>query len=411
MKSQTEEYLKNARIAAQNVLEDLQAEREKLAQAKAKDEALLASIGDGVIAFDQDGKIILVNQAAERMLGWQSGQLMGKSLTEAWMVFDEKGNRIPETERPTAAALRGITTTATTTGPSYFYTRKDGAKFPVAITITPVVVENRIVGAVDVFRDITQEKEIDRAKTEFVSLASHQLKTPPTAVKLLIERILNGKVGLLTEKQKEYFSDIQSSNQRMIDIINALLSVSRIEMGTFAIDSSDKNICALVKNILNELKFAINNKKMCLEQIFPKNSITVSIDESLFRMVMNNLIMNAVNYTQERGKIGVSCKQVTKGKHWGGKLFQENSFVVSVADNGCGIPRNQQAKLFTKFFRADNAREKHPDGTGLGLYIIKSILDNVGGSIWFASEENKGTTFYVAVPMTGMKIMADKKNP
>ena len=113
--------------------------------------------------------------------------------------------------------------------------------------------------------------------------------------------------------------------------------------------------------------------------------------------------MNAVNYTQEGGRINVTCKQVNKGQMLGKKLFRENTFVISVVDNGCGIPKNQQAKLFTKFFRADNAREKHPNGTGLGLYIIKSILDNAGGSIWFSSKENKGTTFYVAIPMTGMK--------
>jgi two-component system sensor histidine kinase VicK len=408
MKSQTEKDLKDARIAAQNVLEDFQVERERLAQAKAKDEALLASIGDGVVATDQDGRIILMNQAAERMLGWQASQLMGKLLAEAWTVLDEEGKQIPKTEQPITSALLGM---AATISPVYLYVRKDGTIFPVSTTVTPVIVDNKIIGAIDIFRDITRERAIDHAKTEFVSLASHQLKTPPTAIKLLLERILNGKAGPLTEKQKEYFNDIQSSNQRMIDIVDALLSVSRIEMGTFAIEPSDKDICALVQDVLDELKMVIYSKKMQLELTFPKTSVMVSIDEPLFRMVMNNLVMNAVNYTQEGGKILVSGEQVKKSKLWGGKMLQEDSFVVSVADTGCGIPKSQQSNLFTKFFRADNAREKHPNGTGLGLYIIKSILDTVGGSIWFLSKENKGTTFYVAIPMTGMKIKMDKKNP
>jgi len=100
---------------------------------------------------------------------------------------------------------------------------------------------------------------------------------------------------------------------------------------------------------------------------------------------------------------------VNKGEALGGKVFAENSFVVVVSDTGYGIPKNQQNKLFTKFFRADNAREKQPDGTGLGLYIVKSILDNSGGSVWFTSEENKGTTFYVVIPMTGMKAKIGKR--
>lgn len=407
MTFQTEKELKDAKIAAQNVLEDLQVEREKLAEAKAKDEALLESIGDGVVATDQDGKIILINRAAERMLGWKAPQVMGKLLTEVLLIVDKKGNQIPEAEQPTTSALRGITTT---TDSSYYYTRKDGTRFPISITVTPVVVENKINGAIDVFRDITREKEIDRAKSEFVSLASHQLKTPPTAIKLLVERILSGKVGPLTEKQREYFNDIQSSNQRMIDIVNVLLSVSRIEMGTFVMEPSKKDMCALVQNVVTELEMVIHNKKIHLERAFPENSMMVSLDESLFRMVMDNLIMNAVNYTQEGGKIRISCKQVNRGRTLGKKTLQENSYVASVADNGYGIPKKQQSNLFTKFFRANNAREKHPDGTGLGLYIIKSILDNVGGLLWFTSEENKGTTFYVAIPVTGMKMKGDKNS-
>ena len=406
MKFQTEKDLKNARIAAQNVLEDLEIERRKLAQAKAKDDALLESIGDGVVATDEHGEIILVNRAAERILGWKASQLMGKLIAEVLMIVDEEGNKIPDTEQPTTSALRGITTA--TTDSLYFYTRKDETRFPVSVTVTPVIVENKIIGAIDVFRDITREKEIDKAKTEFVSIASHQLKTPPTAIKLLVERILGGKVGPLTEKQREYFNDIQTSNQRMIDIVNVLLSVSRIEMGTFVMDPKKKNICEIVRNVLSELKMVINNKKIHLKQIFPKNGIIVSIDEPLFRMVMNNIVTNAVHYTQEGGKIHVSCKQVDKGKSLGKKTLRKKSVVVSVADNGYGIPKNQQSNLFTKFFRADNAREQHPSGTGLGLYIIKSILDNAGGLLWFVSEENKGSTFYVAIPMTGMKVRVDK---
>lgn len=251
-------------------------------------------------------------------------------------------------------------------------------------------------------RDITHERDVERTKSEFISLTSHQLKNPPTAIKLLTERIVKGRVGTLTEKQREYFDDIRSTNQSMITLINALLNVSRIELGGFTIQVKKEGACAIVQSILDELKSAIDKKQLKLKTIFPEKNVLLMLDEPLFHIVIYNLVMNAINYTA-RGTIQVECKEVNKGQTMGGKALKENSFVVVVSDTGYGIPKHQQSKLFTKFFRADNIRDKHTDGTGLGLYITKSILDNSGGSIWFTSEEGKGAAFYVAIPLTGMR--------
>jgi|GEM_PF-1239588 len=403
-----EKILKDAQLASQNILEDLNIEKSKVEIARAKEEAILLSIGDGLIATDEKGIITFINKTAEKLLGKKSEEVMGKSFFEVIVIEDEKGVSIPFQKRPVSMALAGGTTT-TTTGPTYYYVRPDKTKFPVAIMVTPIILDGKIIGTIEIFRDITREKEIDRAKSEFVSLASHQLKTPPTAVKLLTERLLGGKTGTLTEKQKEYLNDIHSENQRSIELVNALLNVSRIEMGAFTIQLNKKNVCTVVQSVLYELKSIINRKQLRLEEVYQNKSIAIPIDEALFRMVVNNLVMNAVNYTAEGGTIHVEYKEVNKGQTLGGKFLGENSFVTVVSDTGYGIPKNQQNKLFTKFFRADNAREKHTDGTGLGLYIVKSILDNSGGSIWFTSEENKGTTFYVAIPMTGMKARTGKK--
>ena len=250
---------------------------------------------------------------------------------------------------------------------------------------------------------------VDKAKNEFISLASHQLKTPPTAIKLLTERLLDGKVGTLTEKQKEYFDDIRTSNQRMIHLTNALLSVSRLEMGGFSIQVAEKDPCAIVQNIVDELKPIISKKQLQLQLIFSDRNILLMLDETLYRIVINNIITNAINYTSEGGRVQLECKVVRRGQMVGSKFCNKDLFLVIVSDTGCGIPQNQQDKLFTKLFRADNAREKHTDGTGLGLYIVKSILDNSGGSIWFTSHEHKGSIFYVAIPMTGMKAKIGEK--
>ena len=195
----------------------------------------------------------------------------------------------------------------------------------------------------------------------------------------------------------------------MIDLVNALLNVSRIEMGVFTIQVKENDPCIVVQNIVDELKPVIDKKQLKLKTISLEKNIVLMIDEPLFRMVINNLVINAVHYTAEGGEIRVECKVVNKGQALGEKLQKENCFVVVVSDTGYGIPQGQQSKIFTKLFRADNAREKHTDGTGLGLYIVKSILDHSGGLIWFTSRENEGSVFYVAIPMTGMKAKAGEK--
>lgn len=411
IRKQVEKELEDAKVAARNVLEDLSIEKAKVEIAKAKEEAILLSIGDGLIATDEKGNITLVNKITEKLFGKKSEDVMGKLFSEVLVLEDERGVSIPLEKRPTSMALTGGTTTTTTTtmGPAYYYVRPDKTKFPAAIMVTPIILDKKIIGTIEIFRDITKEKEIDKAKSEFVSLASHQLKTPPTAIKLLTERLLGDKMDTLTEKQKEYINDIHSENQRSIELVNALLNVARIEMGAFTIQLSKKNICAVAQNVLSELKSAIDKKQLKLEEVYLGKNTVVLIDEPLFRMVISNLVMNAVNYTADHGTIYVECREMSKGQALGEKFLAENSFIVIISDTGYGIPKLQQDKLFTKFFRADNAREKHTDGTGLGLYIVKSILDNSGGSIWFTSEENKGTTFYVAIPMTGMKAKTGKK--
>ena len=133
------------------------------------------------------------------------------------------------------------------------------------------------------------------------------------------------------------------------------------------------------------------------------------LDEPLFRIIINNLVNNSINYTKDKGKILVEIKKIHKEEKFGGKTFKEDCVVVSVSDNGYGIKKEDQDKIFTKFFRADNARERKTDGTGLGLYIVKSILENSSGDIWFTSNENEGSVFYVAIPIDGMKTKPSEK--
>lgn len=376
----------------------------KAEKTRVKEEAILESVGDGLVAVDNERKIMIINKVASEMIGYKSKDLIGKVVTD-FILEDEDGNLVPLSKRPTTIALA----TGKITRVRYFFVKKDKSRFPMEIVATPIRLNKKVIGLIEIIRDITHEHEIDKAKTEFISLASHQLKTPLTAIKLLTERLLSGKMEKLTAKQKEYFYDIKSSNERMIKLTNALLNVSRIELGAFSIYVEKKDVCDIVESVLYECRSILDEKHLKLKTVFPENRVTLEIDETLFRIIVNNLVANAINYTKDGGEISVESSVRQSGESIEGNLLKENSFLIKVSDTGYGIPEKEQSKIFTKLFRADNAKETHADGTGLGLYIVRSILEHSGGEIWFKSKENKGSVFCVAIPMTGMKAQVGKK--
>ena len=382
--------VKNANIANQNVLEDLSVEKSEMGKAKAKDEAILASIGDGIIATDPDRRIIVMNKVAEKLLGWKIDEAIGQLYDDIVLLEDEKGSFVPPEEKPLHKAFaKGTTTTAAI----LYLVSKNKIKFPVAITVAPIILDNNIIGAVEVFRDITKEHQVDKAKTEFVSLASHQLRTPLTTVSWYTEMILKGDVGKVVLKQKKYLEEIYHGNQRMIELVNTLLNVSRLELGTFKIEPKQTDIVALALDVLFEQKPKVEEKKLIVTENFAEDVPMFSTDPKLLRMVFQNLLANAVDYTPKGGAIDLAIL-------WDKK---QGEIGIHISDTGYGIPKNQQSQIFTKLFRADNVKDKDTDGTGLGLYIVKSIILNFGGTIRFESEENKGTTFYVTLPVNGMK--------
>ena len=372
------------------VLNDLQERSQKLNEEKLKYESLLVNIGDGIIATDQDGNITTINNSAELMLGWINQDLTGKPITEVIKFMDEKDNEIPLYKTPTVLALSTGEKVIIPPADTYYLVRKDKTHFPVGLSVTPYIFGNKIIGTIMVFRDITLEKNIDTAKSEFVSLASHQLRAPLTAVKWYSEMLLTDKNEKLSDKQIELVQIIVKSNNRMTDLINSLLNVSRLELGTFLIEPEPTDMVAVTRDVIDELKVNILEKKLDVVTKFQKDKITLDADPKLLRMVLQNLLSNAVKYTPANGKIGVDISVLTDG------------YKVEVSDNGYGIPRQNQTSIFNKLYRADNVKSKDVEGTGLGLYIVKQIIDNSGGKIWFKSEENLGSTFYFTLPLSGM---------
>lgn len=370
-----------------------------LEQIKAKDEAIISSIGDGLAAIDENANITMVNRAFEKMLGWKEKEVLGKSIYKILPVVDENGKEVPKSKRLVTKVLKEHIDIAAKVN----YLRKDKTFFPVSTNLSPIAFKGGFIGVVGVFMDITKEKEIDRAKTEFVSLASHQLRTPLSVVKWYSEMLLSGDAGELSDKQKKYLAEVYKGNQRMITLVNSLLNVSRLELGTIKIDPKPTDIVKLAEEEITEFKIQIDQKKLKFDERHSEGLPLFNIDPKLLRPVLQNLFSNAIKYTPDKGKISLDLRLVKRGKLAGNRKVNEDSILIAVSDTGFGIPKNQQNKIFTKLFRADNAWKKDPEGAGLGLYIVKSILDRSGGLIWFESEENKGTTFYVTLPLTGMK--------
>jgi signal transduction histidine kinase len=237
---------------------------------------------------------------------------------------------------------------------------------------------------VNVFRPM---ELIDKAKTEFVSLASHQLRTPLTSIGWYAEMLLAEDAGSINDEQKNYLNEIYKGNQRMVELVNSLLNVSRIDLGTFAIDPEAVNLEMLAQSVAQEQRPQTVAKKITLTLELAQSLPTMNADPKLLRIILQNLLSNAIKYTPDEGNVTLRINSKDK------KVF------IEVADTGYGVPDDQKDKIFTKLFRADNVREKDTEGTGLGLYLVKAIVEETGGSVWFESEQNKGTTFFVTLPI------------
>jgi signal transduction histidine kinase len=238
---------------------------------------------------------------------------------------------------------------------------------------------------------------LKQAEDQFISLVSHQLRTPLTAIRLFSEMMATGQAGKLTPKQDDYVDKIHISTIRMIRLVGDILNVSRIELNRLKVEPEEVDANKLISTYIDEVLPLAEEKHIPIEFHELKGAAHLKLDQTLFGQVVHNLLTNAVRYSKEGGTVRV---QLTK---------TEKAYELSVADSGIGIPKEARKHIFTRFYRARNAVETVGDGTGLGLYLIKMILEQSGGAIRFESRLGHGTTFYVTIPADGMRAKGGDK--
>ncbi len=373
------------RKALLNLLEDIDEEKkasQKSLQEMTKFKLAVDNASDHIVITDADGVVLYGNRAVRKITGYNLDQVIGQKAGVLWggkmdtAFYTQMWKQIKEKKKTFEGQLTNV--------------RKNGQEYIAEVSISPLLGED---GEVEFFvgieRDVTHDVEVDRMKTEFISIVSHQMRTPLSAIKWFIEMLMSTDSGGLNKEQYEMADNINKSNERMIQLVNGLLNVLRIESGRMIIDPEPTQLKDLVDEIVGQLAQRIKKRKQVLTLEIEPRLPKINVDPKMIVQIYSNLLTNAVKYTPDGGTITV-------------RLHKTDKYIVSeVSDTGYGIAKKDQDKIFGKFFRASNILLHDTEGNGLGLYLVKSIVELSGGSISFTSEENKGTTFRFTLPLSG----------
>lgn len=367
--------------------EEVRKRTEELKRQYALDRAVLGGIDHGILAVDTEGKVTIANAASLRLLRQDQESIVGRPVTE---VFDVRGHRGATLEgaHPLLRCLRRKESCRGQPGQHWNLHRKDGTFLPILWVTTPLLEGDRCFGSIVVFQDISEERKIDYMKSDFISLASHQLRTPISAMRWYTELLSDERD--LSAHQRGYVEEMQRSLSRVVNLLNALLHAAHLEGETLKPEMQAVDLCAEMKEILDDAQSLAHDAKSAFDSSCPAGAFPIRTDPNLLRIVVQNLLTNAFKYA--RGK-SVRLTVVEEGA----------SAVLCVEDTGIGIPLSEQKNVFQKFFRAKNVRHLDTDGNGLGLYITKSIVERLGGTIEFESTEDKGTRFVVRLPVAPAK--------
>lgn len=356
-------------------------ERKRMEDNLAHLASLVDSSSDAIWSKTLDNRIISWNKGAELMYGYKAQEAIGKDITSLVVPLDKKG----ELEKITRKAQRGIRMNAL----EAIHITKEGVRLDVSMTISPLKdPQGKVVAISAIVRDITAKKEFDERKSEFISMASHELKTPVTSMNLFIEVLEKRLAGISDERVKKSIASLKEQANRLKDLVSDLLDISRIETGKLRFHYETFRIDESIEEMIESLAVTIQRHKI---QLLQKEPLTVYGDRHRMHQVLINLIINAIKYSPQEEKINV-------------KVVRDNTnALVSVKDFGIGIAKKDQQRIFERLYQGTNAEEKTFPGLGMGLYISKEIITRHGGDIWVESAKGKGSTFYFRIPLAKSK--------
>ncbi|MEA3357211.1 MAG: ATP-binding protein [Patescibacteria group bacterium] len=373
MSTNTENELRDTQTALLNILEDTEEARVRAEEEKDKTVATITNFSDGIMVFDSNHVLTLVNPQAEVFLKIRKKSVIGKSVPEL--------AQNPKIKRLCLIFGNNI---------KRVFRKELKLEDDRVIEITTIALKRRNHPSehLVVLHDVTREKVVEKLKTEFVSISAHQLRTPLSAVKWTLGMILDGDIGKITREQRKFLEQTRISNERMINLVNSLLDVTRIEEGRFVNQKSLASITDITKSVLEVLAEEIKRKKLRFRFINPSKPLPlVNVDVEKIRLVIQNIIDNAIKYTLPGKKVTIRLRLL------------KNNLEFRITDEGVGIPQKQEKRIFSKFFRGTNVVKLETVGSGLGLFISKNIIEAHDGTFKFKSKEGKGSTFWFTLPI------------
>ena len=375
----------NLRLARSNF--EIKIERNELA-------GIVVALRDGLIAYDPNFKILIFNPAAEKIFGFSRQQVIGKYFSPE-KINEPLFKVFVQTLFPSLAPIVAKHS-AIGEYPQEIDLSFNEPKMELRVITNKIIDPNgRLLGFVKVVSDRTRETELLRSKSEFLSVAAHQLRTPLTAISWIFESLANES---LNDNQRQMVDSGLTAGAYLLKIVNDLLDVSKIEEGRFGYNFETIDLIGFIDEVFARAKNLADEAGVKLYFQKPIEPIKINIDKQKLGMALYNLIDNAVRYNVKNGEIVIGVE----------KLSDKPYVKISVKDTGIGIPKESINNLFAKFFRAENAIKFVTSGSGLGLYISRNIIKRHGGEIWAESELNRGSTFYFTLP-TDPKLMPAKE--
>ncbi|RMF79763.1 MAG: GAF domain-containing protein [Chloroflexi bacterium] len=350
-----------------------------------KSNAILQSIADGVMVTDANNTIISFNQAAQQILGLSQNQVIRKTLDELVEMYGEQAAVWVDSIQRWGQSLREQPPD------EVLVERLEIDNRITSVHMSSVYINEQFLGTVSVFRDITKEVEVDRIKSEFVSNVSHELRTPMTSIKGYADLLVAGMAGEVTPQQREFLVTIKNNAERLGDLVNDLLNISRIETGVLMPGPVDLEtlITSTVNHLVSDKGYGSKNMTLTID--VDPSVRTITADDEKLSQIIKNLVDNAFNYTYPGGSITITAER---------RPEDNEQVLLAVKDSGIGIPPEFQDRVWDRFERNEaDALVMDVPGTGLGLPIVKHLVEMHRGEIWFDTTPGEGTTFYVVLPI------------